>query len=288
MKAIKLTALAVALVSSSAMANMVTTTTGNLVDGGRTVLTTLAKPVAVTAEVGTLGYGANVAWSVDESTELQAGWSGAKFDKTFKVDDKSLLTDHKNLVGIKADFKAKANMSTPYVGVQLRPFKNWLTVGTGVMVPQHKINAEVVVKQADGNEFEYEGNKYKLNGDAKIAFEAKNKNTLAPYLTVGVRPNLNSRFGLFGEVGAAYVGGYKTNLVLPKSSDITMTEYKGKPVAVNAGAASAVVNAGAATGTVVPPKDPVVQLRQDMEKDLDKAEKLGVWPIIKVGATVRF
>lgn len=33
-----------------------------------------------------------------------------------------------------------------------------------------------------------------------------NTNNLAPYLTLGYHPDITTRFGLFGEVGAAYVG----------------------------------------------------------------------------------
>ena len=41
----------------------------------------------------------------------------------------------------------------------------------------------------------------------KVEATVENKNTLAPYLTLGFRPNITNNFGVFGEIGAAYTGG---------------------------------------------------------------------------------
>ena len=83
MKAIKLSVVSAAvLLSTSAMANVVTNTGATVVDGTRTIFSTLVKPAAVSAEVGTLGYGANIGWAVNDTVELQAGWAGGNIAKS--------------------------------------------------------------------------------------------------------------------------------------------------------------------------------------------------------------
>lgn len=77
MKTLKLSMFGAAvLLSTSAMANIVTDTGATLVDGTRTLFKTATKPAAVSLEVGSLGYGANIAWAANDRVELQAGWAG--------------------------------------------------------------------------------------------------------------------------------------------------------------------------------------------------------------------
>ncbi|MGO2884717.1 MAG: hypothetical protein ACTICE_05330, partial [Psychrobacter celer] len=56
----------------NADAGVVRNTTGAVVGGTKTFFQTAINPAAVSAEVGTLGYGANIAWGLNENTELQA------------------------------------------------------------------------------------------------------------------------------------------------------------------------------------------------------------------------
>lgn len=191
MKAIKLATLAVAtLASSAAMANTVTNT---VVDGGKTVFSTLTNPAAVSLEVGSLGYGANVAWAVNDTTEIQAGWAGGNItdlvDGDFQVN------------GVTYDLKT--DFSNPYVGVQMRPAANWFTVGAGVIVPDNEITG--TAQRGQSGDITINGISYNIQ-NAVVQADIKHRNTLAPYLTVGFRPNLNNNWGVFGEIGAAYMG----------------------------------------------------------------------------------
>ncbi len=213
-------------------------------------------PAAIGVEVGSLGYGANVAWAVNDSTELQVGWTGAKdgsLETDFDVDE---LT-----------FTADAELSAPYVGVQLRPMQNWLTVGAGVMhMGNNSINAVATPKI--GTTVTFEGSDYEVtSNDAKVDAKIEFKNTMAPYLSLGFRPNINNRFGLFGEIGAAYVGG--TNVDVQADGSFTLN---GAPVDKQASA------------------DKFTKLennaRQEIEDKIDGKDKW--YPIIKVGATIRF
>lgn len=258
MKALKLTAIAVALISTSAMANVVTDTTkavshtaSSVVDGGKTLFKTFSNPAAVSVEAGTLGYGANIAWSVNPKTELQAGWAGG-----------DLLGEALGDIDVDdINYKVEQDFSNPYLGVNLRPAGNWLTVGTGVIIPENKINLKASPKAGT----------YKIEGVEVNAAELGNlsgtieyKNSVAPYLTVGFRPNSNNRFGVFAEVGAAYTGKPRANVTSDKADNARLT--KGY---ATVGQAMSLANA---------------ELKNEIEK-----EDLAEWyPIVKLGATVRF
>lgn len=214
MKALKFSALVLAVVSSSAMANVVTDTADSVVGGAKTLFKTATNPAAVSLELGTLGYGANVAWGVNDSTELQAGWAGMDLSITTDIGGNDSIINWPKVLGDEyKDFEGEVNLkvktSNPYLGVQMRPMNNWLTVGAGVMVPDHEIKATATSK-TDNTKITVNGNEYTVNTDAKVTVSAENHNKLAPYATLGFRPNINNRFGLFAEVGAAYVGKYDT------------------------------------------------------------------------------
>ncbi len=243
MKAIKLVTLsALALVSGAAMAN----TTSTVVDGGRIIFKEFTNPAAVSAEVGTLGYGANVAWAVNDTVELQAGWAGGKalsdIVEDFDVND--------------VTYNLSTDFSNPYLGVQMRPMANWLTVGAGVIVPDNEITA--TAQRGQDGYISVKGTKYNAS-NAEITADIEHKNALAPYLTVGVRPNINNKWGVFGELGAAYMG--ETDATVKVNGSLT-TE----------------------SGAAVTNSDFI----SDAESEIESKD-WGRWlPIVKVGATYRF
>lgn len=242
MKALKLSVLALGLVSTTAMANVVTNTTNSVVDGGRTLLKTFSNPAAVSAEVGTLGYGANIAWSVNPSTELQAGWAGGSFSEVADIDIDDVNYD------IDLDF------SNPYLGVQMRPASNWLTVGAGVIVPDNTI--EVTAKPT-AKGYHINGKDYSASDVGVLKGEVSHKNSLAPYVTLGFRPNSNNRWGVFGELGAAYMGEMEAKI--------------------------------SATGTNKQAQEAVANAQAEINREIKDNDKALQWyPIVKVGATVRF
>ena len=190
----------------NADAGIVRNTTGAVVGGTKTLFNTAVNPAAVSAEIGTLGYGANIAWALNDKTELQAGWSGMNFDGDTELNandswinwDKALgdgYGDYKGTMDYDVDF------SNPYIGVQMRPFANNFTVAAGTMVPRNKIDASL--KSDKSHDVSIDGQTFEVqNADIKI----ENKNKLAPYATIGYRPNINQNWGFFGELGAAYMG----------------------------------------------------------------------------------
>ena len=203
----------------------------------RTFFQTVTHPAAISAEIGTLGYGANIGWALNDKTELQAGWAGG---------DVSDFSSHVNVNDIRYDID-EADFSNPYLGVQLRPMANWFTVGAGIIVPDNDIE---VSAEAKGDFYEIGGKEYTAADAGTLKGTIEHRNKLAPYATIGFRPNITNNFGLFGELGAAYMG--KTDAtVVATGADLE-------------GAAAAA------------------------EQELEDKNWLEWMPIVKVGATYRF
>lgn len=227
------------------------------------------KPASVSAEVGSLGYGAKVAWDVNDTTELQVGINGGDVTDMIPCN----CEKQRQISDVKFDIDSSFN--NPYVGVQVRPMKNALTVGAGVMhVGSDKLNF-VSTKTANDRKVVAgkKNRQYTVKGGAKVEGTIKFENSFAPYLTVGVHPNKDKKVSVFGEVGAVYVGGVKT--------DVTT---KGKYL----------VN-----GQEVKSNDPkyaneIAQLEDDLRQEVkDRVDrnvrsKDKFYPVAKVGATVRF
>ncbi|WP_227430159.1 hypothetical protein [Psychrobacter sp. I-STPA6b] len=234
---------------------------GAVVGTTKTLFDTATHPAAVSAEIGTLGYGANIAWGLNESTELQAGWSGMKIDGDIDLDandswinwGKALGEEYDDFKGT-LDYRVKS--SNPYLGVQMRPLKNWLTVGAGVMVPRNEINATLTPTSGKTATISIDDVNYTVPTGTTVEVEAKNKNALAPYATLGFRPNINNRWGMFAEAGAAYMGDYK--------SDVTV---KGAPVVADSANA---------------------RNFEDAAEEKINDNELKWYPIAKVGVTYRF
>lgn len=245
MKAIKLAAFTVAaLASGVAMAN---TTASTIANSGKTAFSALTNPAAVSVELGSLGYGANVGWAVNENTELQIGWAGGN------VTD--LVDGDFQVSGVTYDLKTK--LSNPYIGVQMRPAANWFTVGAGIIVPDNKITA--TAQRGQDETITVNGEEYNIY-NATITAELEHKNKLAPYLTVGFRPNLNNNWGVFGEIGAAYMGETEATVRVVNG---TVTQNS---------------TAIASNST----------FEEDAKADIENEDWYEWYPIVKLGVTYRF
>ncbi|WP_352337633.1 hypothetical protein [Psychrobacter sp. 16-MNA-CIBAN-0192] len=244
-------------VAYNADAGVIRNTAGAVVGGTKTFFQTALHPAAISAEVGTLGYGANLGWALNDKTELQAGWAGGDvadlFGGDFDAND--------------VNYDVDTDFSNPYLGVQVRPMANWFTMGAGIIVPDNDIDVRANAEgegfyKIDGKKF-YTGAAVDKRGDEDFGAEnvgnlegtIEHRNKLAPYATLGFRPNITNNFGLFGEVGAAYMG--KVN------ATVKYTGEEGNAVVANEAARKA-------------------------EKDLEDKSWLEWMPIVKVGATYRF
>ena len=214
-------------------------TTGAIFGGTKTLFNTAINPASVSAEAGTLGYGASVGYSLNEKTELQAGWAGGDaadlFGGDFDAND--------------VNYEVDSDFSNPYLGVQLRPAGNWFTVGAGIIVPDNDIDVRA---NAEDGSYKIDNVTYSSADVGTLEGTIEHRNKLAPYATIGFRPNITNNFGVFGELGAAYMG----------KTDATVT--------ASGTSATAIAAAEAA------------------EEELENKDWLEWMPIVKVGATYRF
>ena len=226
---------------------------GNTLGGTKGFFKQVVNPASVSAEVGTLGYGANIGWSLNEKTELQAGWAGGDvadlFGGDFDVND--------------INYDVDSDFSNPYLGVQLRPTGNWFTMGAGIIVPDNDLD---VTANADGGFFKIDGQQYNSTDVGTLQGTMEHRNKLAPYATIGFRPNITNNFGLFGEIGAAYMGktDATVNAVDPDSV-VNYTDSNGAQLTTTAG-----------------------EVASKAERELEDKDWLEWMPIVKVGATYRF
>ncbi|WP_350656976.1 hypothetical protein [Psychrobacter sp. S1-30-MNA-CIBAN-0213] len=233
-------------------AGVIRNTTGAIFGGTKTLFNTAINPASVSAEVGTLGYGANIGWSLNEKTELQAGWAGGDvadlFGGDFDAND--------------VNYDVDTDFSNPYLGVQLRPMSNWFTVGAGIIVPDNDIDVRA---NAEGPNFRIDNVDYNAAETGTLEGTMEHRNKLAPYGTIGFRPNIGNNWGVFGEIGAAYMG----------STDATV-------VSSNSGQQ---VTATTVNGTTQVAADDVAKAA---ERELEDKDWLEWMPIVKLGATYRF
>jgi len=226
-------------------AGIIRNTTGAVVGTTRTLFDTVTHPAAVSAEVGTLGYGANIAWGLNENTELQAGWAGGDVADLFGGD----FDAHD------VNYEVETDFSNPYMGVQLRPAANWFTMGAGIIVPDNNIDVTANPNGDNGGVYKIDGQEYSANDIGTLKGTLEHRNKLAPYATIGFRPNINNHWGVFGELGGAYLG----------NTDAT--------IEVDGNAANPALAAEAA---------------KKAEAELEDKNYAKWLPIVKLGATYRF
>ena len=241
----------------NADAGVVRNTAGAVVGGTKTFFQTVTHPAAISAEVGTLGYGANIGWALNDKTELQAGWAGGDvadlFGGDFDAND--------------VNYEVDSDFSNPYLGVQLRPAANWFTMGAGIIVPDNDID---VTANSNGGYYKVNGTKYDADSVGTLNGTLEHRNKLAPYATIGFRPNITNNFGLFGEIGAAYMG--KTD------ATVTASNVSGAPIYIQ----------NANGDKVISPTETSQSVANTVERELEDKNYLEWLPIVKVGATYRF
>lgn len=219
----------------------------------RTFFQTVTHPAAISAEVGTLGYGANIGWALNDKTELQAGWAGGDvadlFGGDFDAND--------------VNYDVDSDFSNPYLGVQLRPMANWFTVGAGIIVPDNDIE---VTSNPNGGVYKIDGKQYNADDVGVLQGNLEHRNKLAPYATIGFRPNITNNFGLFGELGAAYMG--KTDANVRSVGGTGNGFIRDENGVVTGETANSIANKA--------------------QNELEDKKLLEWLPIVKVGATYRF
>lgn len=216
------------------------------------------KPASVNLEVGTLGYGGSVGWAVNPKTELLLGYTGGSLDKLFEG----------NLKVDRIEYDSKSDLSNAQILLRMRPTGNWFNVTTGLIVQDNKL--DLTGKAIGNNQVTINGNDYKLPQGATITGKAAWRNELAPYLGIGFAPAITNRIGIFGEIGAAYMGE-------PRVSELRY----------NGGAAQQVDTQGNVVNPVVTPG----QLQNELNikrNEIEDSTTYSFYPVAKLGVSFRF
>ncbi len=218
---------------------------------------------SVSMEASSLGFGANASWQLNEKTALQTGWVGGD---ALKFIDNNYKTNNPDDVV----FTLKTDFNNPYLGVQLRPMDNALTVNTGVIYMGNS-SVKAVANPEKHQSFVVDNYKYTtISDDAQLDANFKFRNKLAPYATIGVQSDNTKPYGVFAELGAVYTGGIKTDL----QATGTFIDKNGNQVVKN-------------TTEFTQFEE---KTRQEIKDKIDREIKGDgkFYPIIKVGATARF
>ncbi len=220
-------------------------------------------PTSANIEASSLGYGASINWQLNKKTALQTGWTAGNI---LSFADSDYTPDNPNDVV----FTLKTDFNSPYLGVQLRPMDNALTVNTGVMYMGNS-SVKAVANPELQQSFVVDNHRYTtISNDAQLDANFKFKNSLAPYATIGLQSDNKKPYGVFAELGAVYTGGIKTDV---QATGI-FTDSKGNKVVKN-------------TAEFAQFEE---KTRQEIKNKIDKevTGKGKFYPIVKVGATARF
>lgn len=205
------------------------------------------KPAQVRAEVGTTGYGGAISYNVNPYVGLTAGYNGGDIS----------WTDNVKVDGTEYDLDMENN--TAYLNAEIRPWANWFYMAAGTAYINNDYDLQKRI--GAGETLSIDGKNYQLAAGAteggargKMSY----KNNIAPYLGLGFSPSITDRFGVFGEIGAYYVG----------NPEVQLTQY----------------NLAQLNGTPVPPQAAIDKQANDIRND-DKYKWL---PVAKLGLSLRF
>lgn len=156
-------------------------------------------PVGARAEVGTTGYGGALLWQANPYVGLALGYNGGDIS----------WSDDLKVNGSKYDLDM--DNKTAYLNAEIRPwgtsannFVNSLYVATGVGYLDNDYALDRRVSQ--GRNFTVNNTDFNATSDVHIAGKMRYKDDIAPYVGVGIAPQVYKNIGVFGEVGAYYTG----------------------------------------------------------------------------------
>lgn len=155
------------------------------------------KPFSARVEGGTTGYGAAIVYDANPMTSLVVGYNGGEVS----------WSDDLSIHGTKYDLEQ--DNSNAYVNIEVRPLTNasWLHLafGVGYNDNEYKLHAH------ENGGIKLDGTHYPTLTD--LRGKASYDSDIAPYVGVGINPQLTKNIGLFGQVGAYYTGNPTVNLV---------------------------------------------------------------------------
>lgn len=156
-------------------------------------------PTSIRAEGGTTGYGGALTWGVTPTVGLTLGYDGGdvSWSDSLKVNGSKYDIDMSN--------------KNIYVNAEVRPWGNstsgfaksfYMAAGAAYLDNDYDITRRV----SQGRNFSVNNTDFNATSNVTINGKLKYKNDIAPYLGLGFSPRFGNHFGMFGEVGAYYIG----------------------------------------------------------------------------------
>ena len=156
-------------------------------------------PTSIRAEGGTTGYGGALTWGVNPYVGLTLGYDGGdvSWSDNLKVNGSKYDLDmNNNNVYLNAEIHPWGMSNSGFV----RSF--YMGVGAAYLDNDYDITRNV----SQGRNFTVNNTDFNATSDVRINGKLKYKNDIAPYLGFGLAPRFGEHFGMFGEVGAYYIG----------------------------------------------------------------------------------
>lgn len=169
----------------------------NSIDRGATA--TMRQPVGagITARVGTLGFGVDVAKSLTPQINGRLGFNfgNVNFNRTDS--------------GINYD--SQLNLSSVQLFGDYYPFRSSSFRFTGGLVAQNN-KLSVTSKPNSTGTYTIDGNQYQASEIGTLSGEYKNANSIAPYLGIGIGKSTNEGLGFNADLGVMFTGSPRVTL----------------------------------------------------------------------------
>lgn len=148
-------------------------------------------PIALSLDIGTMGYGGSVIWDVHPKVNVIAGYARGEV-----VSPRSMRVG-----GVRYHTKQQ-DQRFWYVNTAIEPWN------------RHSNTILKSFYMAGG--FAYMDQTYNLTSktDGQAFGQLEYKNTIAPYLGIGIRPILGLHWGMVAEVGMYYTGHPQLHLIM--------------------------------------------------------------------------
>ena len=168
-------------------------------------------PAGMRLEVGTTGYGGAFIWTPSPKVDVVLGYNGGDIS----------WSDDVSVSGTKYDADMDNNVT--YLNAQMRPWANWFYLAAGAAYVDSKYDLKA--RPGSNGEIKLDGKTYGADV-GNVVGKLKYGNEIAPYAGLGFSPSINSRWGVFGEIGAYYTGNPDVTLYNtgnPNAMDVNNT-----------------------------------------------------------------
>ncbi len=169
----------------------------NSIDRGTTATTRQPVGAGVTARVGTLGFGVDVAKSFTSQINGRLGFNfgNVNFNRTDS--------------GINYD--SQLNLSSVQLFGDYYPFGSSSFRFTGGLVAQNN-KLSVTSKPNSTGTYTIDGNQYQASDIGTLTGEYKYANSIAPYLGIGIGKSTNEGLGFNADLGVMFTGSPRVTL----------------------------------------------------------------------------